>query len=81
MEGQQKQKRSTLSMLWRGLKRILLGLLIFWVLLTIAIQIPAVQGYIIDRVANSISQQSETTVRAEGFRLKLFNRFRFKICI
>jgi len=73
MESQEKQPISIRSMLWRGFKRLLLVLLILWIVLTIAIQIPAIQGFIIDRFTNQISKRTQTTIRAEGFRLKLFN--------
>lgn len=78
MESQEKKKKSISATIWRWIKRILLAILLLFVVLTIAVQIPAVQEFVINKITTQISEETQTTVKAKGFRLRLFNSFSLK---
>ena len=73
MESQKTKKKSIAALIWRWVKRGFIGILLLWVALAIAVQIPAVQEFVIGEITKQISDKTETTVKAKGFRLRLFN--------
>jgi len=77
-EEKSKKKRRIGSWIWLWVKRLIVGIILLWVLLTIAIQIPAVQQFVVNKITHSLSERTGTVIEAEGFRLRLFNELQLQ---
>ncbi len=77
-EEKKKRERGLGAWIWLWCKRLVVGIILLWVLLTIAIQIPAVQQFVVNKITHSLSEQSGSVIKAEGFRLRLFNELQLQ---
>ncbi|MCI4647291.1 hypothetical protein, partial [Phaeodactylibacter sp.] len=70
----QPQSRSWLRLLWLWTRRLVVGLILFFLILSGVLQIPAVQNYLADRVTTALSDAMKTTVSIDRLNIKFLDQ-------
>lgn len=71
---EQPQSRSWLRLLWLWTRRLVVGIVLFFLILSGVLQIPAVQNYLADRVTTALSDAMRTTVSIDRLNIKFLDQ-------
>ncbi|MCR9101277.1 MAG: translocation/assembly module TamB domain-containing protein [bacterium] len=71
---EQPQSRSWLRLLWLWTRRLVVGVVLFFLILSGVLQIPAVQNYLADRVTTALSDAMRTTVSIDRLNIKFLDQ-------